>query len=77
MDQVVLAMTNVAGQIGYIYSPYFWPSTDDPRYAMGFGLSAGFALLSIIAAWIIRILLIKDNRKIRATSVEHLNLYGY
>uniref|UniRef100_A0A8H7NM18 Major facilitator superfamily (MFS) profile domain-containing protein n=1 Tax=Bionectria ochroleuca TaxID=29856 RepID=A0A8H7NM18_BIOOC len=74
---VVLAMTNVGGQIGYIYGAYLWPSSDSPRYGIGFGASAGFALLSIVCAWIIRFMLVKENRKIRASNTEHVNLYGY
>ncbi|KAI0005200.1 major facilitator superfamily transporter [Xylariaceae sp. FL0662B] len=74
---VVLAMTNVAGQIGYIYGAYLWPSYDEPRYGIGFGASAAFALLSICCAWVIRVWLIQENRKIRASTSEHVNLYGY
>ncbi|KAH7122656.1 major facilitator superfamily domain-containing protein [Dendryphion nanum] len=74
---VVLAMTNVGGQIGYIYGAYLWPKTDSPRYAIGFGASAGFAFCSIVCAWILRMMLIKENRKIRASTTEHVNLYGY
>ncbi|KAF4452155.1 tartrate transporter [Fusarium albosuccineum] len=74
---VVLAMTNVGGQIGYIYGAYLWPKSDGPRYGIGFGASAGFALCSIVCAWCIRILLIRENRRIRASTSEHVNLYGY
>lgn len=68
---------NPSVQIGYIYGAYLWPSSDSPRYGIGFGASAGFALLSIVCAWIIRFMLVKENRKIRASSTEHVNLYGY
>lgn len=74
---VVLAMTNVGGQIGYIYGAYLWPKSDEPRYAIGFGASAGFALLSILCAWWIRVLLVRENRRIRASTSENVNLYGY
>ncbi|KAI9152276.1 transporter [Paramyrothecium foliicola] len=74
---VVLAMTNVGGQIGYIYGAYLWPKSDSPRYGIGFGASAGFALCSIFCAWAIRILLVRENRRIRASTSEHVNLYGY
>ncbi|QPC59037.1 hypothetical protein HYE67_001268 [Fusarium culmorum] len=74
---VVLAMTNVGGQIGYIYGAYLWPKSDSPRYGIGFGASAGFALCSIACAWAIRILLVRENRRIRASTSEHVNLYGY
>ncbi|KAG9252442.1 MFS transporter [Emericellopsis atlantica] len=74
---VVLAMTNVGGQIGYIYGAYLWPKSDDPRYVIGFSASAAFALASIGCAWLIRVLLIRENRRIRASTSEHVNLYGY
>ncbi|KAF1953110.1 MFS transporter-like protein [Byssothecium circinans] len=74
---VVLAMTNVGGQIGYIYGAYLWPDYDKPRYGIGFGASAGFALLSIVCAWILRQMLIKENQKIKESTSEDVNLYGY
>jgi hypothetical protein len=74
---VVLAMTNVGGQIGYIYGAYLWPDYDKPRYGIGFGASAAFALLSIACAWVIRWMLIKENKKLRESSDESINLYGY
>ncbi|KAL5424051.1 hypothetical protein PMIN06_002445 [Paraphaeosphaeria minitans] len=74
---VVLAMTNVGGQIGYIYGAYLWPDSDSPRYGIGFGASAGFALLSIACAWAIRVMLIKENKKLKESTDEHINLYGY
>ncbi|KAI1407419.1 MFS transporter [Hypoxylon sp. FL1857] len=74
---VVLALTNVFGHIGYIYGAYLWPDSDEPRYGIGFGASAGFALLSICCAWVVRMLLIQENRKIRGSNPEHANLYSY
>jgi hydrogenase/urease accessory protein HupE len=74
---VVLAMTNVGGQIGYIYGAYLWPDYDEPRYVIGFSASAAFALASIVCAWIIRYLLIRENRRIRASASEQINLFGY
>lgn len=70
-------MTNVGGQIGYIYGAYLWPSSDSPRYGIGFGASAGFALCSIACAWVIRYWLIKENKAIKESTTENVNLYGY
>lgn len=53
------------------------PDYDEPRYAIGFGTSAAFAFLSIGCAWVIRMMLIRENKKIRASTTEHVNLYGY
>ena len=74
---VVLAMTNVGGQIGYIYGAYLWPKSDSPRYAIGFGASAGFAFCSILCAWWMRILLKRENERIKQSVNENVNLYGY
>ncbi|KAF2753133.1 MFS transporter [Pseudovirgaria hyperparasitica] len=75
---VILAMTNVGGQIGYIYGAYMWPKTDEPRYASGFGASAGLALGSIACAWWIRTMLIRENRRLMEIAThEHVNSYGY
>lgn len=68
-------MTNVGGQIGYIYGAYLWPKSDDPRYGIGFGASAGFALCSIGCAWWMRVLLKRENRKIAGEG--RTNYYGY
>ncbi|KMU80576.1 MFS transporter [Coccidioides immitis RMSCC 3703] len=35
---VILAMTNIGGQIGYIYGAYVWPDYDSPRYVIGFSI---------------------------------------
>lgn len=70
-------MTNVGGQIGYIYGAYLWPDSDEPRYGIGFGASAGFALCSIACAWAIRAMIIKENKKIRESTTENQLLYGY
>lgn len=69
-------MTNVGGQIGYIYGAYLWPKSDEPRYGIGFGTSAGFAFLSICCAWVIRFMLIRENKALMR-SAENVNLYGY
>ncbi|CAJ2507481.1 Uu.00g086670.m01.CDS01 [Anthostomella pinea] len=74
---VVLGMTKVGGQMGYIYGAYLWPDYDEPRYGNGLGASAGFALLAIMCAWVLRVWLVQENRKIRASTSEHVNLHGY
>lgn len=74
----MLAMHNVAGQIGYIYGAYVWPNYDKPRFAIGFGVSAGFAFGAIVCAWWMRVLLKKENQKLKETAGGNIvNYYGY
>lgn len=75
---VVLAMHNVAGQIGYIYGAYVWPNYDRPRFAIGFGVSAGFAFGAIVCAWWMRTLLKRENRRLKEVTGDMIvNYYGY
>ncbi|EEH47154.2 uncharacterized protein PADG_03252 [Paracoccidioides brasiliensis Pb18] len=75
---VVLAMHNVAGQIGYIYGAYIWPNYDKPRFAIGFGVSAGLALGAIGCAWWMRVILQKENRRLKESGGgDEINYYGY
>ncbi|KAG5298005.1 MFS transporter [Histoplasma ohiense] len=75
---VVLAMHNVAGQIGYIYGAYVWPNYDRPRFAIGFGVSAGFAFGAIVCAWWMRTLLKRENRRLKEVTGDTIvNYYGY
>jgi hydrogenase/urease accessory protein HupE len=71
-------MTNVGGQIGYIYGAYLWPNSDSPRYVIGFSASAAFALASLACAWYMRIVLQRENRKLKASATpEAVTFYAY
>ncbi|EAS29388.3 MFS transporter [Coccidioides immitis RS] len=75
---VILAMTNIGGQIGYIYGAYVWPDYDSPRYVIGFSSSAAFALCSIFCAWWMRYLLKRENKRLKEVHGSDLiNYYGY
>jgi hypothetical protein len=51
-------------QLGNIWSPYFFPSDDGPRYVMAMLLMTGFSAVSIIASLLMKFLLKKDNKKL-------------
>ncbi|KAK8110715.1 uncharacterized protein PG998_007172 [Apiospora kogelbergensis] len=76
---VALAMLNVSVTMGYIYGPYLWPSSDGPRYMIGFGVSAAYCVAGMVLCWAMRVLLRRENLRIKrgvgAGSV--INLYGY
>lgn len=72
-------MLNVSVTMGYIYGPYLWPSSDGPRYMIGFGVSAAYCVAGMVLCWAMRVLLRRENVRIKrdvgAGSV--INLYGY
>jgi hypothetical protein len=72
-------MTNVSAQIASVYGAYLWPSTDGPRYVIGFSASAAFSFASIIMAWLMRYALMRENRKVKQDLAAGavVNTYGY
>lgn len=64
------AIVNLLSQFGNIWSPYFFPSTDGPRYIMAMLLMMGFSALSIIASLLMKFLLKRENRKMLAEAEQ-------
>jgi hypothetical protein len=71
------AMVNVTANLAYIYCAYLWPKSDGPEYMMGFSSMIGFAAVSIACAWVMRVWLMRMNKKIRESSDESTVLYAY
>lgn len=74
---VVVAIVNTLGNLSFVYTPYLWPDTDAPRFGKAMYASVGFSAGVIICAWILRLIMQRDNRKIRATDDEAVNFYVY
>jgi MFS family permease len=60
------AIVNIFGHLGNVWSPYFFPDRDAPRYTMAMILQIVFACLGITLAAIIKWHLTKKNNKLRA-----------
>lgn len=60
------AIINLLSQLGNIWSPYFFPSTDGPRYTMAMLLMMAFSVLSIVCAVLLKFVLKRDNAKLVA-----------
>ncbi|KAF2181165.1 MFS transporter [Zopfia rhizophila CBS 207.26] len=58
------SIVNSIANVSFIWTPYLWPKTDEPRYAIGMGSSAGFSLASMIGAWGMKWNLMRLNRKL-------------
>jgi len=74
---VAVALANTLANLSFVYTPFLWPDTDKPRYGMAMGASIGFSAGVILVAWILRTVLKRDNKKIRATDSEQVNFYAY
>jgi hypothetical protein len=60
------AIINLLSQLGNIYSPYFFPSADGPRYIKANLLMMAFSALSIATCVVMKILLTRANKQIIA-----------
>jgi hypothetical protein len=68
------AIINLLSQLGNIWSPYFFPSSDGPRYIKANLLMMAFSALSIVTCVVMKFMLTKANRKLRETG-ENVNLF--
>ncbi|EXF80931.1 hypothetical protein CFIO01_03439 [Colletotrichum fioriniae PJ7] len=74
---VAYSLVNVTANLAYIYCAYLWPTSDGPRYMIGFSCMIGFAVASIICAWAMRFWLMSINKKLRESEDENVKLYAY
>ncbi|KAM0328535.1 hypothetical protein ACHAQA_004942 [Verticillium albo-atrum] len=74
---VSLAIVNTVATLGPIYTPYLWPSSDAPMYTIAMSSSAVFSALSAALAWVMRWVLIRENRRIRRSNDESTVFYAY
>lgn len=58
------AIVNLLAQLGNIWSPYFFPASDGPRYVMAMLLMMGFSVLSVVAALSMKVILGRANRRL-------------
>lgn len=74
---VVLAIVNTLGNVSFVYSPYLWPDSDEPRYVMAMSSSAAFSFGVVVISWVLRMVLQRQNKRIRENADEDVMLYPY
>ncbi|KAL2206072.1 MFS general substrate transporter [Sarocladium strictum] len=72
-----IGMANTIANLSPIYSPYLWPAWNAPRYVIPMVASAAFSFVALVLAWVMRRILIKENRRIRASTTESTLFYPY
>ncbi|KAI7241108.1 hypothetical protein KC330_g856 [Hortaea werneckii] len=72
---VSVAIVNVLGQVGNVIAPYFFVESDRPRYQMAFILMMVFALLAVTCAMLLKIGLVRANKRLYREAVEEEKAY--
>ena len=74
---VAISMVTMIMNVSFIWTPYLWPKSDAPRYAIAMGSSAGFSIGTAALAWLAKFILKKRNQKLRAQENENMVYYVY
>lgn len=72
-----LAIVNCIAVSSFIWTPYMWPKSDEPRYVMAMSSSAALSFATAAGAWGMRFWLKRENEKIRAREEEATLYYAY
>lgn len=72
-----LAVVNCIAVASFIWTPYMWPTSDEPRYVMAMSSSAALSVVTAAGAWAMRFWLMHDNKKIKQTENEATLFYAY
>ncbi|QGI65184.1 hypothetical protein CEK26_009135 [Fusarium fujikuroi] len=74
---VAISMVTMIMNISFIWTPYLWPKSDEPRYAIAMASSAAFSIGTAALAWLAKIILKWRNQKLRAQDSETEIFYVY
>jgi hypothetical protein len=64
-----ISVANLIGNAANIYGSYMYPASDGPRYLPGGAATAGVALLVAVLAFVARLVLQKENKRLAECEV--------
>ena len=72
-----ISMVTMIMNISFIWTPYLWPKSDEPRYLIAMVSSGVFSIATAVLAWVAKIIMIRRNRKLLASEDETQVFYVY
>ncbi|KAJ3542221.1 hypothetical protein NM208_g4216 [Fusarium decemcellulare] len=72
-----IAIVNCIAVASFIWTPYMWPESDEPRYVMAMSSSAALSIATAMGAWGMRYWLKQENKKIRQSENETTLYFAY
>ncbi|KAH8900574.1 MFS general substrate transporter [Thozetella sp. PMI_491] len=61
----------------FIWTPYVWRKVDAPRYVPAMATSAAFSIATFLVAWLVKFIILRRNKKLRASDDEVTNFFVY
>lgn len=74
---VAIGMVTMIMNVSFIWTPYLWPKEDGPRYVTAMASSAAFSVMTAVLAWVAKIIMMRRNKKLRASDNETTVFYVY
>lgn len=74
---VALSIIVSTSNASFIWTPYLWTNSYGGRYTLAMATSAAFSLMTALAAWAMRLDLMRQNKKIKQTEDEAVLYYAY
>ncbi|TQV97375.1 MFS transporter [Cordyceps javanica] len=74
---VAISMVTMIMNVSFIWTPYLWPKSDSPRYTIAMASSAAFSIATALLAWLAKLIMLRRNKKLRASDDETTNFYVY
>lgn len=74
---VALALCNSLGNLSSVYTPFLWPSSDNPRFLKAWMASIAFSAVAVMAVWIMKFSLQRKNKQLRETNPGTMVFYVY
>jgi MFS family permease len=72
-----LSIVNMFANASFIYTPYLYPASDNPKYVTAMTANASFSFCTILCALVLRAWLKAENEKILKKNPNHRVFYAY
>ncbi|EUC28382.1 hypothetical protein COCCADRAFT_109327 [Bipolaris zeicola 26-R-13] len=74
---VAIGIVTTVMNASFIWTPYLWPKSDEPKYIIALSSSAAFSVMTAVLAWVAKILFLRKNKQIREEDSDAQNFYVY
>ncbi|KAL6705504.1 hypothetical protein ACN47E_006620 [Coniothyrium glycines] len=74
---VAISIVTTIMNASFIWTPYLWPKSDEPRYIIALSSSAAFSVATALLAWVAKIVFQRKNKKLRSSEDEVQTFYVY